>query len=329
MSPTRIAYRELPDSVQEHVGAIIGPVIAADSAAEGLNSSVAARLHTPGGRYFVKALPVAHRWAWTQQREAEVAPHVATVGAALIARIVEAGWDVLVFEALEGHRADYTPGSPDLGHVARLLARIGELRCPDTTLRLAEQRLAAYTSKDLLHHFAGESLLHTDLNPANVLVTGEEARIVDWGWATRGAAWLDAAYWVSWLITAGHRPAQAEQQAGRIPSWRAAPAAGITAFAEANANVWAEIGTGSTDPWTLGIMAAAETWRRHRHDGPAAGPPAGTGARQPVSSGSGGAEGQGHQGNVVVDVAEGGEEAGQRVDRSRSRGGREPGQEGL
>ncbi|MFC4066907.1 phosphotransferase family protein [Actinoplanes subglobosus] len=236
----------------------------ADSAAEGLNSSVAARLRTAEGHYFLKALPVDHRWVWTQQREAEMAPHLGTVGAGLVARIVEEGWDALLFEALDGHHADYSPNSTDLDCVARLIARIGELPCPDLPLRLAEQRLAAYTSEDLLHHLAGDRLLHTDLNPANVLVSDGEARIVDWGWATRGAAWLDAAYWVSWLVTAGHSPEQAEEWAAQVPTWQVAPIDALTAFAGANARMWAEIGDGSTDPWTRRIVSASESWWQYR-----------------------------------------------------------------
>ncbi|MBO3744018.1 phosphotransferase [Actinoplanes flavus] len=264
MSPTRIAYGQLPAAVRDRISQIVGMVTAADPAAEGLNSAVAARLHTSGGRYFVKALPVEHRWAWAQQREAEIAPYVDTVGARLIARIVEAGWDVLIFEALHGHQADYSPDSNDLEHVTQLLTRIGNLPCPDTPLRHAEQRLAAYTSDDMLPYFTGDRLLHTDLNPANIIVNDHEARIVDWGWATRGAAWLDAAYWVSWLITAGHTPQQAEWWAAQTPAWQTATTAGVTAFAEANARMWADIGAGSTDAWTTRILAASTAWSQYR-----------------------------------------------------------------
>lgn len=192
------------------------------------------------------------------------------MGARLIARIVEDGWDVLIFDALDGHHADYSPGSKDLGYVACLLERIGELSCPNTSLRMAEQRLAAYTSEDQLHHFVGNSLLHTDLNPANVIVDDDEARIVDWGWATRGAAWLDAAYWVSWLIAAGHDPEQAEGWAEQVPAWQTATVEGVTAFAEANANMWAEVGTGSDDPWIRAIVTASEAWRQYRRGSPKA-----------------------------------------------------------
>ncbi|WP_143232580.1 hypothetical protein [Actinoplanes regularis] len=74
----------------------------ATSVTDGLNSAVAAKLNCSKGTFFVKALPSDHRWVWTQAREAEVAPFVSQVAPFLHARIVGDGWDVLVFEALEG-----------------------------------------------------------------------------------------------------------------------------------------------------------------------------------------------------------------------------------
>ncbi|GAO09676.1 hypothetical protein TPA0598_05_03980 [Streptomyces lydicamycinicus] len=93
---------------------------------------------------------------------------------------------------------------------------------------------------------------------------GDRARLVDWGWATRGASWLDAGYWVIWLIASGHAPASAERWAAEVPAWHTAPAEGIAAFAAANRNVWDEISTADPDPWTLRLAAAAATWHDHR-----------------------------------------------------------------
>ncbi|MEU5904621.1 hypothetical protein ABZ780_09610 [Micromonospora sp. NPDC047467] len=36
----------------------------------------------------------------------------------------------------------------------------------------------------------GETLIHSDLNPANLIVTPLGLRIVDWAWATKAAAWV-------------------------------------------------------------------------------------------------------------------------------------------
>jgi hypothetical protein len=40
---------------------------------------------------------------------------------------------------------------------------------------------------------AGDHLLHTDLNPDNILISDGRAWLVDWAWTTLGAAWIDPA----------------------------------------------------------------------------------------------------------------------------------------
>jgi hypothetical protein len=264
MSHTRISYWQLPGTVRNRVADTIGTVAAAESVSEGLNNAVAAVLRTTHDRYFIKAMPAEHRWVWTQAREAQVAPFVAGVGAPLVTRIVEDGWDVLLFDALHGRQADYAPDSIDLPHVARLIARIGEVPCPDIELRQAEQRLSAFTDEANLRYFVGNTLLHTDLNPANVIVGGSGARIVDWGWATRGADWLNPAYLVTWLIVAGHEPKEAEWWADQVPAWRTAPVDGVTAFAAANALMWATHGGADPDPWTEKLVNASARWSAYR-----------------------------------------------------------------
>jgi Ser/Thr protein kinase RdoA (MazF antagonist) len=141
--------------------------------------------------------------------------------------------------------------------------------CPAIELRDAAQRLDNYAPE--VHAFTGPALLHTDLNHANVIVGADGARIVDWGWATRGAPWLDAAYWVVWLIASGHDPADAEQWASKVCTWTTATDAGLDAFADAQAAVWAEIGARDPDdPWTGPLVTAAHDWARFRGSTPPA-----------------------------------------------------------
>lgn len=264
MPTTRIAYEQLPGVVRAAVAERIGSGVTAVSVTDGLNSAVAARLLTTGGAYFVKALPTDHRWVFTQRREADLAVHVRPVAAALVAHIVAHGWDVLIFEALDGHTADYRPGSPDLPKVADLLRRIGQLPCPRTGVRDAAQRLSDYVTRpDDTRYFTGTTLLHTDLNCANVLV-GDRARIVDWGWATQGAGWLDAAHWALWLIAYGHDANSAEQWARRVPAWHTAPPAGVTAFVDAMVRLWDEINNSNADPFHVRLAAAAHRWQHAR-----------------------------------------------------------------
>jgi hypothetical protein len=116
-----------------------------------------------------------------------------------------------------------------------------------------------------VQHFAGHALLNTDWNSANVIIDQGRAHIVDWAWATVGAGWLDAGYWVIWLIASGHHPQSAERWATHTPAWSSAPAAGMTAFAAANARLWAEIGGADPDPWTPRMAAASHRWHNSRH----------------------------------------------------------------
>lgn len=265
MDTNRITFEDLPSDVLTAVEERTGPVLKIEPVSQGFNSEIAARVFTDSGSCFVKGLRADHKWVWTQRREAEVNPFLPGIAPDLLWQIEEAGWVLLGFENLKGHHADYTAGSPDLPKVADLLRRLGEVPCPEIELRRAEQRLEAYAAKPSdLEYFAGNSLLHTDLNNHNVLVD-DSARLVDWGWATSGAAWLDAGYWVVWLMAAGsHEPKSAEQWASEIPAWCVAPAEGITAFAQATANVWENIAGDNPDDWTARMLNASRRWATFR-----------------------------------------------------------------
>ncbi|MFD4218619.1 aminoglycoside phosphotransferase [Streptomyces griseus] len=273
MATTRIGLDQLPAAARAAVEQRTGPLLTVTESAHGFNSEVAARVTSATGTWHVKGLRTDHPRAWTQRREAALAPFLTGLAPALRWRVETAGWDLLGFEALDGCHADYSPGSPDLPAVAALLRRLGTTPRPDIELRRAEQRLEQYaTTPDDLHFFAGDRLLHTDLNNTNVLVNdrapqADRARIVDWAWATRGAAWLDAGYWIIWLIAFGHTSPSAEHWASEIPAWRVAPAEGITAFASANHTLWNEISAADPNPWTRRLAKAASVWREHRRSG--------------------------------------------------------------
>ncbi|MFF1675699.1 aminoglycoside phosphotransferase [Streptomyces sp. NPDC058256] len=255
---------DVPADVLAAITEATGPVVKTEPVGAGFNSEIAAHLHTDSGTVFVKGLRADHPRVWTQQREAEINPYLQGIAPRLLWRLQPAGWDLLGFEAVDGHHADYAPGSPDVPVVATVLHRLGQVPCPDLPLKSMPDRMAAYSDTPEL--FAGERLLHTDWHDTNVLVTGGQALLVDWAWASRGAGWIDPALWVIWLISAGHTAPQAEACAAALPAWTEAPATAVDAFAVASARLWHEIADADPDPWTQRMQTAAQTWAAHRGD---------------------------------------------------------------
>ncbi|MBV9140559.1 MAG: hypothetical protein JO115_06555 [Pseudonocardiales bacterium] len=140
-----------------------GPVLAAQSVTEGLNSEIAVVVRTSLGATFVKGLRCDHRRAWTQQQEAEINPYVVPLAPRLRWHVEEDGWNLLGFEYVTGHHVDYSPGSPDLPKVVHALRLLGQIPCPDLPLKVAQQRWSSYT--DAAQRFAGDHLLHGRRGP--------------------------------------------------------------------------------------------------------------------------------------------------------------------
>ena len=262
-----VTLTELPDRVRTEIAARTGPVRHVETIAAGRNSPLSVRITADRGRWFVKGLPDDARRVATQEREYEISRHLRGAGPAARWQVRSTGWHVVGFDCVDGRHANYRPGSPDLPLVADLLTRLSATPAPDNIpLRHAEQRLAEHAPTDARTHFAGNWLVHSDLHPENVLVNdaASVAYLVDWGWATRGAAWLDAAYWMIWLIAAGHSPSSAEATAAQVPALRAASPEAVSAFAEANADLWGAIGADNPDPWRQQVSAAAHAWAGYR-----------------------------------------------------------------
>lgn len=222
-------FTEVPADVLAVIEKHTGPVLEAEPVPTGLNSEIAARIRTATGAVFVKGLRLEHPRAWTQEREAAIAPHVTPPAPALLWHTQCAGWDLLGFEDLDGPHADYAPGSPHLALVADAMQTLAGLPLPDLPLRTMPDRMRAYAGDDA-ELFTGDRLLHTDWNPHNVLIAGR-ARLVDWAWAARGAGWIDPALWAIWLIASA--PEQAEQLSAEHPAFAAAPGLELDTFARA------------------------------------------------------------------------------------------------
>ncbi|WP_329116246.1 aminoglycoside phosphotransferase [Streptomyces sp. NBC_01465] len=266
MPAAPIAFDDLPSEVRTAIEAEIGEILKIENISTGLNSSLSARAYTDSGTTFLKGLRTDHRWVWTQQREADINPYVTPLAPRLLFHVIADGWNILGFEAIDGRHANYSRGSRDLPKVIEAMRRLGDVPCPDIELRQAEQRLSGYVDNPAdAEAFKGDALLHTDWNNHNVLVADDRAHLVDWGWATCGAAWLDPAHWIIWLIAAGHTPEEAEAQAAKIAAWDEAPVEGVNAFAAASARLWTEIAGRAPDAWTGKLQSGARKWDGHRN----------------------------------------------------------------
>ena len=264
---SRTDWRALPESVRAAVQVHTGPVLRSETVSEGLNSALAATLRTINGTFFAKGLRSDHRGVVTQEREAAINPYVRELSPRILCHVEADGWNVLAFECISGRHADYSPGSADLPLVLDTMRRLGETPCPDLpSMKLAPQRWAAYYDDDpsALAFLDGNTLLHTDWNPFNVLIGDGTAHLIDWAWPTRGAAWIDPACLVVRLIAAGHTPGDAENVAQRTPAWEAACPHAIDTFSAALARMWTTIAQHDPADWKEHIAAGTRAWAAYR-----------------------------------------------------------------
>jgi Ser/Thr protein kinase RdoA (MazF antagonist) len=168
----------------------------------------------------------------------------------------------LGFEFIDGRHADYAPGSPDLDTVAGVVTGLGSIDCPAVVRMRVEQR---YTSLgEDVGVLAGASLLHCDINPENVLITPDgRARLVDWAFTSRGAAWLELGFLLPWLLRAGHSAHAAEVWLSRFPAWTTADSEHIDLFASLLSRRWSER-KGSGVAWIDQYVELTAAWAEHR-----------------------------------------------------------------
>ncbi|MEU4801276.1 hypothetical protein [Actinosynnema sp. NPDC023587] len=282
---TRRDWYDLPEELRQAVEHRTGQVTATTSPEAGRNSELAVTLSTASGPVFCKGITTGSPLVTMHRNELAVGPHLpADLAPRLLWHIDAAGWLLLGFEHLAGHHADLSPESDDLPAVADAVARLHRTTPPPTPRRPMANQWAhglrtelasplpddadpwSATNADLVSdwaakapdHMHGDHLVHSDLNPANFLIT-DTAKVVDWAWWRTGAPWIDPALLVIRLIAAGHPPDAAEHWAARhSPDFAATPSDALTAFAASTLRLW-ERRFANTPP-----TAAARTWTRHR-----------------------------------------------------------------
>ncbi|MFE7245817.1 aminoglycoside phosphotransferase [Streptomyces sp. NPDC057580] len=259
----RIPFEQLPADIRQIVADKTGALLQAVTVRGGMNSGIASVLETESGSVFVKGIPADHPQVGAQRREAAVAPHLPTSCPRLYWHLELDGWSLLGYEVVDGRHADYAPGSPDLPLVAAALTELQGISAPaDVEIKQAEERWAPYAPEGTARYFAGDALLHTDLAPDNVLITGGRARLVDWAWPTRGAAWIDPGALALRLMDAGHSVEEAVAFARRFPSWCGVAPEVLAAFGAATAALWREIAEQNGTVWKRAMAQQAATLGR-------------------------------------------------------------------
>lgn len=177
----RIDWAALPAAVTTEVAGRTGGARAVP-AATGDHAEIAATVTGTNGKVFVKA---AHTDFGVRSLRFELRVSEAldwSHSPAITWHFEKAGWLVVGFEHCEGPHANLSPASPDLDLLDQALAVLGETSAPDVPLFSPKARLGfEYPAMD------GDTLVHTDLCPANLIVTPHGLRIVDWAMAAKAA----------------------------------------------------------------------------------------------------------------------------------------------
>ncbi len=250
----RIDWDALPEAVAKEVAARVGGVQVVP-AASGDHAEIAATVSGTDGLVFVKAARTDFG-VRSLRFERGVSEALSGSRSPAVEWHFEAGgWLVVGFEHCEGPHADLSPGSADLDLLGEALTALGETPAPDVPLFGPRARLGFEDPA-----MDGDVLVHTDLGPANLIVTPHGLRIVDWAMATRAASWVEPAMLAPWLIGSGNTPRQAEAWLARLPVWGGTDPRVLDDFAMRNAAKWAAKAQPGAPAWMHDLADWTGRW---------------------------------------------------------------------
>ncbi|MFD6140563.1 aminoglycoside phosphotransferase family protein [Promicromonospora sp. NPDC060271] len=294
----RRSWEELPAALRQAVETKCGPVLRAEAPSAGRNSTFVAFLHTADGTVFVKGVPDYDRLVTVHEHEIQINSRLRDAvhdAPRLLWTVRTEGWLLAGYETVPGEHADFTPGSPDVPAVAAALSRLAQQLSPSPApdvlpLRKRYARLAGWRwladnhadqldawekqHLDLLIHLddevpnilPGYSLVHGDIHQLNLLVHGNQVRLIDWAWSRTGPPWVDAALLVPRLIGEGHEPAEAEQFVFDTWGMQHPSATGdaITTFTATIYGQWRRLAVEYPSPHREAAVRGARHWIQHR-----------------------------------------------------------------
>ncbi|EDY48651.1 conserved hypothetical protein [Streptomyces clavuligerus] len=247
-------WADLPAGVRAAVEGRTGPVTDTTTVAEGLNCRLAAVIRTERhGRLFLKGVrdtDIAE--AAALQWELALGPVVGGIAPVVRHSVRADGWALLVFDHIDGRHADLAPGTGDLPSIARALTRMTRLRTPaHLTVPAFTDGYGEHLTPGDAELLAGDTLLHTDTNPHNILIghADGDAHVIDWAMPATGPAWIDAAYTAVRLMECEQPPDDALAWLTAVPAWRRADPRAVESFVNVVSRHWtARVGHRGAEP---------------------------------------------------------------------------------
>ncbi|MFE5773153.1 aminoglycoside phosphotransferase [Streptomyces sp. NPDC056485] len=268
MRVDRLPYEELPELTRQALQQRFGAHCPRADMETGNSTAFASLFFPPAGATeFVKGLPLDHERIGELEAEAMVGPFLPAFAPKVLWRQVAGGWLLIGFQGLTATPwAWFADGSDHLEPVAGALHELSLLPAPDEVRLTPWDRWREYCDPADESLLTGDRLVHSDPAATNFMVerTGR-VWMIDWAWAMRGPAWIDAALWGFRLVLDGKQSIEdAARWARTIPAFATAPREGVRVLAEAEARSWEdwrEHGMTELDDTITAARAWAAHWR--------------------------------------------------------------------
>ncbi|TDC37646.1 aminoglycoside phosphotransferase [Micromonospora sp. 15K316] len=254
----RSDWAALPQAVTAEIAARVGGIIDVYPAPSANHAEIASTVTGSADKVFVKAASTDLSLR-SLRYEMAATSAVDCYPPAVRWHFQRDGWLVVGAELLDGPHPDLSPDSTDLDLLGVALKGLQATPAPTGRWFTPEGRLGFAVPR-----MDGGTLIHSDLNPANLILTTNGLRIVDWAYATKAAPWVELALLVQWLIGSGHTAAQAEQWLAQFPAWATTDPAALDQFASHNASKWSAKSQHSTEKWVHDLAAWTSEWTAHR-----------------------------------------------------------------
>ncbi|MFB6805172.1 MULTISPECIES: aminoglycoside phosphotransferase [unclassified Streptomyces] len=268
MRVDRLPFEELPEATRQAIAARVGEDCPRAEVESGTSSALASLFWPPSGpeMVFVKGLPLDHERIGELQAEAAVAPFVPGIAPRLLWQEEAGGWLLLCFEGAHASAwAHFGDDGDHLEPVAAVLRQLSLLPAPDEVRLTPWDRWGEYCDPADEPLLRGDRLVHSDPAATNFMVERSgRVWMIDWAWAMRGPAWIDAALWGFRLVLDGKQTVEeAARWARTVPAFARAPREGVRVLTEAEAGSWEdwrEHGMTEVDETITAARAWAEYW---------------------------------------------------------------------